>query len=372
MYDLGVDDDNCDANTYLRMCFPNIGGADLATVHVALAMVKEGQCVRLPWDAMPPQADPDGPVSIVREVPISWGTQDGINFFHASHPYFLPSIRKKDLRCSKKGVGAGCDPRFRLLYAFKNRRAAYASYLMPAILPLSFPNNERGGIEKHFQLFIGIGGLGRWPYAQKFQRSPNWRSQFAFRPGTFKPMWIELIPVVIKDRAGEIPIPSFTPSERSGRAGLDGTTVRRWKNKEKRALDILIFDINEDYSVKAHENPAAEKVPNWYKGGPEAQRQLALSQRPQPRPSSSHLPREPSGRSADRARSVTPPWRRDRARPSWDQPVDRNRSNWNWNRGWEEDDRSRSDRDQARSNRSAHPSSSSASSWQNWSGWQGR
>ena len=219
-----------------------------------------------------------------------------------------------------------------MLFRSKHRRAAYATYLKEAVLKINLPSgiNYPHGlgrfIEKHFCVFIGIGGLGTWPYARKVQRTPNYRSQFLFRPGTFKPMWLEFIPVKGSDQTC---VPCFTPSTLCEREKLDGRIIRRWRNKEERAK-ILLYEIANDSSVAPRETPFTDSVPNWYSGIHD-HKEESKGQRSQP--STSWSQENPSPfRHRSPTRSPTPPWRHGREQAS----SSRDWSNWHPS-GWEQD-----------------------------------
>ena len=363
LYGLSYTDD--DAYTYLKLVFPDIGGSDLSILHVAFALIQEGQCLRVPWEPMPPSHDPSAPTSYLRELPKSWGVEDGVNFMHATHPYLLPSIRKFGLRCGRRGEGAGCKWNHRQIYTFKTRRPAYSCYMQKACIKLHFPDGRPGFIEKHFIVFVGIGGLGHWPYARKVQRRPNWKSQFVFRPGQYKPLWLEFIPV----RADEdLPIPSFTPSVLSESDNKDKRNIKRWVQKETRAR-ILFYDLLRDKSVQERETPMPESTPNWYK-----------------EQHAEDVVKQPSGRN----RPVVPPWRqgREAASSSRGYSPDRSRSaqdTWkadddsddDWGMWWT--DRPKADDPpwkqarraaQARCQEQSSSSSSKGDSKQRWSGGQ--
>ena len=380
LYEVAEEDD---VSTFVKLILHNVHGSDISIIAVALSMVADGECVRIPWEPMPPFDEPNGPSSYVRQLPANWGTGDGVNFFHATHPFLLPSIRKNGLRCAKKGVGAGCGPKQRYLYTFKHRRAAYATYLMPAEIKIFLPGKQ-GSITKYFCVFIGVAGLGAWPYARKLVRTPNYRSQFLFRPGTFKPLWIELVPVkrptdVPGDSVSGNSVPSFIPSVFSAEERHGSQTVRRWRNKEKRAR-ILIYKIAADFSVDVRETQFTDSVPNWYNRGSFESKGQRKGQESQSSSSWSHDNSTPWRQASEPARDGyteregepsqedLPPWRRNRGQAdssSRSDPPDRSRSGWGWSweTGWNDtwrDDRSRSNPPDTSWRRNQDESSSSS------------
>ena len=234
---------------------------------LAFAMVKQGQCIRVPFVPLPPQDEPDAPRSWIRAVPDRWGIADGVQYMHCTDLYRLPSIMKYGLRCGPRGYGAGCPENHRYLYTFKSRKAALDCYATASCLRIQLPDQRDVFSDKYFQVWIGVGTAGEWERPKKIARKKRGKNQFAFRPGTYTPLWVEYVPV---DGPLEL-IPDFVPSVLSTHAGREVRHIKRWRQKEKRAM-TLIYDIDNDLVPQPKSEKPIEATPNWWKESQEKQK----------------------------------------------------------------------------------------------------
>jgi hypothetical protein len=164
--------------------------SDLIVAVEAMATCTDDKLVRLPWDPVLNMENPREGLKVSRQVPETYGVQDGLNYFHAIDAFCLPSIKSNGLEPSLEGAQS-CGERY--LYTLKKRGWALESYGKKRNIP--FRTNLDGDIAwREFQVVIGIGSLIPHPHHSKKVPRSNGRHQFLFLKGTYKPMWVEFRP----------------------------------------------------------------------------------------------------------------------------------------------------------------------------------
>ena len=97
-----IDPAEKDVLEFLRRVHPCEGTNELIILGLAFGMVKKGQSIRIPFVPIAPQGEPDAPTSWLRAVPPEWGTEEGVNFFHRTKLFYLPSIMQYGLKCGPR------------------------------------------------------------------------------------------------------------------------------------------------------------------------------------------------------------------------------------------------------------------------------
>ena len=113
-----------DVFDYLSLVFPNAKTTEKQILKLALAMCSTSQFVRVSWCPIADLDDPSQPMRHTIQLPNTYGSADGLHYFHGTDAYALPSIRVHGLQASLQGAGSN-DP---VLYTCKSRFRPLETY----------------------------------------------------------------------------------------------------------------------------------------------------------------------------------------------------------------------------------------------------
>ena len=118
--------------TFLKFIYPHQLTSQLVQIVRAFEMCGKNQVIRVPWNPMKhPDAPHDKPL-LVCPVPVEWGVEDGVNYFHGTNAYNLIDMRNRRIVPSANMAGMKAYKRFPVICACKWRKTPFEIYAKDA------------------------------------------------------------------------------------------------------------------------------------------------------------------------------------------------------------------------------------------------
>ena len=231
-----------DAFTFLKAIWPQATATETHIMIKALERVQvDEQVVRIAWEPIPEETNSTGSassgpakLSLVHQVPQTWGSTAGADYFHGTCMANLPSIRKVGL-IGHTGVS---NDYTRAVYTCKTRWTPIKTYSTP--FELEFLNfDARAGTtvaqNRTFIVALGLRSKLPWPHhSGKVKRKNLDYHQYFFRQRTFDVSWVEII-CTAGDRIDELQYLTDGRSRRrvSARADRADALITRLADADK-------------------------------------------------------------------------------------------------------------------------------------------
>jgi hypothetical protein len=194
--------------SWLIKVWPQAATSDLACIRTRLSMMDFDELFRIPWE---PLVNPDEMwkrSSLLNPMPLGWGIDDAIKYFHGGNGYAAPSIRQYTLQPSPGGAGRPDQPG---LYNCTHRDRPFNFYATVFELPFRHPDKTM--MWKKFKMVFGQASKMPWPHHYKVGKYNARYNQYVLFPGMYQTMWVEIAHV------GEVPfvIPEVIEDDCTGR-----------------------------------------------------------------------------------------------------------------------------------------------------------